>query len=334
MWQRLGLTGNGQKRTDDLAARVVALLSDALADQDRVTVVVVGEQPQALAAAVRQARPAWRVVDLDGDADALHVELILLTPVDALIDDGPLEGRLRRFRTPAVPRASRRPVRGARCGVRTGQLTRRAGRLPRRCGRAADEVGAQGRPAIDCREQPARRPPPRHGVGDRPRPGGLAQPRRRPGQAERTADQRLPAGLGPAASGAGDPPDGAASAAKHYTEGPVRRQPRVDGRIEKTRLFLREYRDILVKIEQLVMTDRAIVVDSFRHHRRHYLISRSVVDVAPRFGIPQRRVLHAPEELRGTYLHLDNEVPGALWACADRDAVAGVELAGGAGDRP
>lgn len=310
MWERLGLTRTDPKRAADPGPRLAALLSDDLADRDRVTVVVVGEHPQTLAVSLRQARPSWHVVDLDGDADTLHVALAVLAPVDALIDDGPVEGRVRRFRHLLyhVRPGGRYVVPGA-----ASELGRSPGELG---GYLAD---AAALPVTSLRKG-ARRSIAENSLlavrkhvtalaagSDLVVSHNLADVRVKLDEPQTNA--YLQTSDGPRGV-LETRPTGPRPRLKRYAEGPVRRDPRVDGRIEKTKLFLREYRDVLVGIEQLVMTDRVMLADSFRHHRRRYLTSRSVVDVAPRFGIPKRRPPRTPKRLPGTYLHLDNEVRG------------------------
>lgn len=73
-------------------------------------------------------------------------------------------------------------------------------------------------------------------------------------------------------------------------------------------LSLREYRDVVVTPEQLVLTDDLILPDSFRHNRMARLRGTALDEVSRRFAEPDVPVTDPPE-LVGWYYHLDNEHP-------------------------
>lgn len=73
-------------------------------------------------------------------------------------------------------------------------------------------------------------------------------------------------------------------------------------------LSVREYRDVIVTPEQLVLTDDLILPDSFRHNQKDRLRSAALDEVAPRFAQPDVPVTDPPV-LPGWYYHVDNEHP-------------------------
>ena len=101
------------------------------------------------------------------------------------------------------------------------------------------------------------------------------------------------------------PPD-----ARVITEGPDQREPAMDRPVSEAAIALRDYRDVIVDVEQTVMTDAVVLPDTFRHNQWPRLVTRQIADVAPRFGVPKTPVPTYLPRLEGTYLHLDNEFRG------------------------
>jgi capsular polysaccharide biosynthesis protein len=94
------------------------------------------------------------------------------------------------------------------------------------------------------------------------------------------------------------------------TEGPEQREPAMDRPVAEAQIALRDYRDVVVDVEQTVMTDAVVLPDTFRHNQWPRLVTRRIADVAPRFGVPMTPVPADLLRLEGTYLHLDNEFRG------------------------
>lgn len=76
---------------------------------------------------------------------------------------------------------------------------------------------------------------------------------------------------------------------------------------------LREYLDVVAAPEQLLVDDRAVLPDSFRHNQWDPLTNRGLVHASGSCAIPLPDLTGLTGELPvlgGTYLHLDNEVRG------------------------
>ncbi len=102
----------------------------------------------------------------------------------------------------------------------------------------------------------------------------------------------------------------AAPAAPEGESGPAGRTRFDDLPLTPLPLVLREYRDALVGPEQLVLDDRVILPDTYRHHQWGQLVHRRLVSVAPGLAAPLQALPEKPERLAGTFVHLDNEVRG------------------------
>ena len=80
--------------------------------------------------------------------------------------------------------------------------------------------------------------------------------------------------------------------------------------ISAVELTLREYRDVVVGPQQLVITDDVVLPDTFRHNQWDRLASRALVSVSRDYARPLHALPADLPLLSGTYVHLDNEVRG------------------------
>lgn len=312
MWEQLKQALGQQPDSGDATTRrLVKLLRKHLPSDGYATVVVLTPAVTGSVEALRDAFPGWSVISAAEDAGTLPERLAARHPIDVIIDADRAEDRRKRFRrlfyhlTPGglyvVPGGA-------------GELGPDPGELGTYLAEAATRprsatLRSPGRRSIAENSLRAlRQHVQARGVKD-----DLVLSHDLPDVRVKLDEPRTNAYLGKSERHGrvlAVRPAGKAPQLRDYTEGPVRRDPPVDGRIGKSKLSLREYRDAIVGIEQVVMTDAAIVADSYRHHQRRYLTSRSLVDVAPGFGIPRRRVPAELPRLRGSYLHLDNEIRG------------------------
>lgn len=92
---------------------------------------------------------------------------------------------------------------------------------------------------------------------------------------------------------------------REHTPEPGRHHPDVYHPVD---IALRDYHHVVVTPGQVVTNERVVFPDTYRHNQARRLRNRYTDEVAPRFA----RLQHdgGLELLRGTYLHLDNEVRG------------------------
>lgn len=309
--QLVGLRQEASWRTTRAEAlALVELVRAELGTTSRATVVMLGRPSRRLVRELLTACPSWTVVEAGPAASMRLVRLTLLGPVDAIIDVPSKRGRLTRFRADfyqlraggvyVVPKAA------GELGDAPGKLGRhlaKAASLPEQELRRGRRRGSEANHLLAIKMHVTPRASGEHLVLSHDLPDVLVKLDEPQTNAYLDAAE-LPHRVLSVLPAPEPPPLGA------YHEGPVRRDPPVDGPIGPVELSVREYRDIVVDTQQLVMTDRVAVADSFRHHRRDLLTNRSLVDVAARFGVPRRPVEADLPLLRGTYLHLDNEIRG------------------------
>lgn len=305
-----------RRRSDDGAALrrdLVARTAAHLADRDDPLVVVLGTGRDALLAALADAGPGWRVLVADDDPARRQVQLVLAGPADVVLDHPAPAGRKLRFQ-------------GTFFHLRPGGLYL----VPD----AAGELGAEPGPLGEHLARAAAREPEQLRAGRR-RPIGehilLATRmhvtvRADGGHLVLTHDlpdvlHKLDEPQGTAwIEGSGGPhrvlrtiPAEEPPSAEVITEGPERRDPPMDRPVTSADLFLREYRDVVVDVEQLVTTDRVVLPDTYRHNQwTNRLVNIGLADVAPGAAV-RVRPLPEPDDLpvlAGTHLHLDNEVRG------------------------
>ena len=290
---------------------VVTVVRDHLADHDGL-IVVLGPRRVPLLDALQTACPRCTVVVPPAGVSERHVELALLGPPDAIIDLGRPRGRLHRFRTTffalrpgglyVIPDGGDElgsPNTGTDLGAFLAAAALRPARTLRRVHgyRLEDSFADVARMHLTARASGA------HLVLSHDLPGVLAKLDesevdawidRSPGL-DRVL-HRIPAEA---------PPD-----ADVIAEGPRQRTPSPNGPISAAPIRLRDYREAVVGVEQLVVTDRVLPPDTFRHNQRRVLRNRGVLDVGPRHGILAHPLPPDLPRLEGAYLHLDNEVRG------------------------
>ncbi|KRA29957.1 MULTISPECIES: glycosyltransferase family 61 protein [unclassified Nocardioides] len=291
-------------------ARLVSLVRGELGDRPSATVVVLGSGRRGLVDALVAASPTWTVVEAATDADERQVQLTLLDPIDAIIDVPSKEGRLFRFRTVffhvrahglyVVPGGAVElgPGRGKlgdhlASAAALAEEPLRGGRLRSIAANALLAVRMHVQATADGEDLVLRHDlPDVLAKLDEPQTSAWIE---RSGHGHRILST-IPAE---------DPPSAAV-----ITEVPVLREPPMDRAINRADLTLRDYRDVVVDVEQLVIAERVLPAETYRHHQNARLVNRGVVDVGPRLGVPQRPVRDDLPRLEGTFVHLDNEVRG------------------------
>lgn len=296
--------------TDTDTDTVLGLVARHLAGRQDPLVVVIGPGRDDLVARARGIGPRWRVVQSVEDAGERLVALALAGPADVVVDLSDDDQRLRRFNAHFfhVAAGGIYVVPGA-----AGELDQRRGALGEylaACWASPPQELRSGkvRSIVDNRRIATRM----HVTG-RAEDGHLVLTHDLPDvrvkldepQGNAYVDRaggphRVLSVLPP-----GTPPD-----ARVITEGPEQREPAPDRPVTEAAIALRDYRDVVVDVEQTVMTDRVVLPDSFRHHQWPRLVTRRIADVAPRFGVPMSTVGPDLPRLEGTYLHLDNEFRG------------------------
>lgn len=307
---RLGRRRRTARRTD--ASREVAeLLAARLLEVERPLVGIHPRTVPGLEAALRTTLPAAEVVELPPDPTDRHLFMTRRGPFDAVVDDVGVQRRAARFHDQFWHLAPGRPyvVPGAALEV----------------GRKAGELGALLREASAVPDEPLRsrnrRPRHRetllalkshvhhqvvgdHLVLDHDAPDVLTKIH------EADCNDFLAAG---ASTGqrvlevvpAEEPPP-----APPFREGPEPRTPPTDRPIGRAALSLREYRDVVVVPQQLVVDGRVLLPDSYRHHQAPMSTHKALAEVAPRFAVPRLPIGPDLPRLEGTFLHLDNESRG------------------------
>lgn len=273
-------------------------------------IVVVGDGNGDLITALREHSAGWEITEAHADIPARNVQLTLAGPFDVVIDRPATDARLFRFRHTFF---HLRP--GGIYVVPGGavELEEQAGPLGKELAAAA------ALPEEDLRRGVVRSLPDNQRLAlrmhVRARAVGehlvlshdladvhikLDEPQGNAWIDQSPTPHRVLKVI-PAAT----PPD-----AKVIVEGPDTREPAMDRSVTSAAISLRDYRDVVVDVEQLVLTDRVVLPDSYRHNQWERLLNFGIVDVAPRFGVPMRPLPEELPRLQGTYLHLDNEIRG------------------------
>ncbi|WP_244931208.1 glycosyltransferase 61 family protein [Nocardioides sp. W7] len=302
----------GRSRASLLAQRprhrALAGLVAAERDGEDAAIAVIGPHADALAQLVRARSPRAVVTAYSGNESERHVAMVVDGPFDVVVDLGGTAGRLRRFEATlfhlrpggilVVPGGAVElgPHRGD-----LGVLLDTAGSPPEgpgtTLGRLQDFRDVVGRHVThrvvgkdlllthDARQVLAKLREPEFNDYLR-----LAET---PHRLLRT----LPAEEPPPA------PEGG--------EGPVPRRLPMHRPISSATISLREYRDVRVAPKQVLVGDRVLLPDTFRHNQWPHLVHSRLVDHGARFARPKGRVQAASlPRLSGTYLHLDNEFRG------------------------
>ena len=92
-------------------------------------------------------------------------------------------------------------------------------------------------------------------------------------------------------------------------ESPSRRNGGWPDHFQAPALFLREYADVVCVPGQVVLKDRLLLPDTYRHIHRARLGNRFTRELGARFAVPDLGV-RPQHELAGSYFHLDNEFRG------------------------
>lgn len=297
----------GKRRSGD-ASSIVTAIADAVPGP-AATGVILGAPDADLVAGLHRALPGLNLLALPEEPVARHRTLIAEGPLDLVVDGGDIEGRLRRFnRTffPLRPGGVYVVAHGAdELGPGAGPLGHL---LQEAASRAEMPLRARRRHQHDSALRALRSHVRTVVVDDHlvlshdlPDIHALIR--------EENLDAYLEAVPTPhrvlAVHPVGEPPDEPES-----LELP---QPRVkhDGRpIEPVDLHLRDYRDVVVAPYQVVLDDRLVLPDTFRHHPQPQLHNKMLAKVAPGFAVPVAPVPDDIPRLDGTYLHLDNEARG------------------------
>lgn len=302
----------GKRRSRDAtssgASSIIASIASAVPGPAAIGVLL-GAPDADLVAGLRRALPGLTWVALPDDAVARHRALIAEGPLDLVVDDPDPEGRLRRFNRTFF---QLRPGGIYVIPNGAGELGPQAGPL----GELVQEAAARAEvplrthsTAMDETRLRALRSHVRTTVVD----GHLVLSHDLPDVhalvREEHLDDLLAAVPTPhrvlAVHPVGTPP-----AEPESVELPQARV-RHDGRpIEPVDLHLRDYRDVVVAPYQLVLGDRIVLPDTFRHHPQPHLHNKMLAKVAPAFAVPVDPVPDDIPRLDGTYLHLDNEARG------------------------
>lgn len=305
-----GVMGRLRRRRARHGGAVARLVARQLGDRREALVVVIGPGQDDLVARLREVGPHWRVLQADVDADQRMVELALAGPADVIVDLPEPSQRLRRFNANFFHLAA-----GGSYVVpdAADELGPRRGRLGERLSACWSSEAAPLRVrkvrSIDDNRRIAIR---MHVTGRAEGPHlvlthdlsdvrvKLDEPQTNAYLARAGGPHRVLSVLAPE-----PPPD-----ARVITEGPEQREPAMDRPVAEAAISLRDYRDVVVDVEQAVLTERLVLPDSFRHNQWQRLVTRRVADVAPRFGVPVTPVPADLPRLEGTHLHLDNEFRG------------------------
>lgn len=293
------------QRADDV---VVGLVAGVLAGRAEALVVVLGAGED-LTARLRAAGPRWQVLHSDATPAERLVDLALAGRADVIVDVSDGEQRLRRFHATFFHLAAGGAYVVADAAGELGTAPGPLGAFLTECWAGDPKPLRAGKRSLP----ESRRIAVRMHVTCRAEDGQLVLshdlPDVRVKLDEPQTNSYLARAGGPhrvlSVLEAGTPPD-----ARVITEGPEQREPAMDRPVSGAAISLRDYRDVVVDVEQTVMTDRVVLADSFRHHQWQRLVTRRIADVAPRFGVPLTPVPADLPRLEGTYLHLDNEFRG------------------------
>ncbi|KAB2808209.1 glycosyltransferase family 61 protein [Pimelobacter simplex] len=296
----------GGKRRSRSPSSLVALLAPA-ASGPGPSGLVLGDP--VLAAELRAALPGLTLLDPPADPPARHRALTAAGPLDLVVDDPDPDDRLRRFnRTffhlrPGGPYVI--PGGATELGPDAGPL----GRLLQEAAALPDEPLRERSTSLDVCRLRALRSHVRAEAVD----GHLVLSHDLPDVhvliREEHFDDHLAAAATPhrvlAVHPASAPPD-----EPDAVELPQPRVQHAERPIEPAPLHLRDYRDVVVSPYQVVLGDRLVLPDSFRHFPQPNLHNKMLAKVAPMFAVPVTPVPAEVPYLRGTFLHLDNEARG------------------------
>lgn len=291
-----------RRRLDELAALVASERG-----RDDATVVVLGPAEAGLVAAVRAASPRAQVAEIATHGSERHVALAALGPLDVILDRELSEYRRARFEA-------------AFFHLRPGGTYLVPG--------GADELGDRPGPLGELLDPSGPVPPgtPRHRMrlADFRRALEKHVTRRVVGQdlllshdlTDVLAKMReeefnhyleradTPHRLLMTIPAEPPPPAPAGS------EGPEPRKPPMHRPIKRATISLRDYRDVVVAPKQILVSDRLLLPDTFRHNQWSLLEHTQLVDHGPHFARRRVPLPEDPPRLTGTYLHLDNEFRG------------------------
>lgn len=322
MVRRLARAARHRVRTARLEPRalrreLVDLVARECADRPEARVVVVGEHRRALVRALRRRGPGWQVSATPADPARRHVELALLPHADVVLAGAdPAGDRLGEFRAAFFhtrPGGAFVVPRGAdELGAARGALGEHLAEGwatepgPLRAGRVR-KVWQNHRLAIRM-----------HVTGEA-LGAHLVLRHDLPDVVVKLDEPRGNAWIEASAARHGTPhrvlsvlPAEQPPSAAVITEVPEPRRPPMGRPIKLADIALREYRDVVVDVEQLVVTGRVVLPDTYRHNQAPTLTNFGVIDLPGPFGILQRPLPPAEDLplLEGTYLHLDNEIRG------------------------
>lgn len=273
------------------------------------TGVLLGPPEPGLVAELRAALPGLTLLALPEDPVARHRTLIAEGPLDLVVDDPDPDGRLRRFnRTFFQLRPGGAyviPHGAAELGPDAGPL----GTLLQEAAARPEMPLRTHSTALDETRLRALRSHVRTDVVD----GHLVLSHDLPDVRALVREEHLDAYLATvptphrvlAVHPAVAPP-----AEPDSVELPEPREQHAGRAIEPVDLHLRDYRDVVVAPYQLVLDDRLVLPDTFRHHPQPQLHNKMLAKVTPAFAVPVDPVPDDVPRLEGTYLHLDNEARG------------------------
>lgn len=314
MRRRLERVLRRRPQSEDASARLrselVRITAAHLAGRSDALVVVLGPGREQLVDELRDAGPGWTVMRAPEDEARRLVDLALAGKADVILDRPKVAGRHGRFRSTffhlrpggiyVVPGGSTELAEGA---GPLGRHLAEARALPPEDLRSGTLRTIAENQALTLRMHVSTRVHGSHLLLSHDLTDVLVKLDEPQGNewVERSPTPHRVLEVIPAEP----PPDAAV-----ITEGPERRDPPMDRPVTRADISLRDYRDVVVDVEQTVVTDEVVLPDTFRHNQWNRLFTRGIVDVAPRFGVPMTPVSDDLPRLEGTYLHLDNEIRG------------------------
>ncbi|WP_134741173.1 glycosyltransferase 61 family protein [Nocardioides sp. 503] len=287
--------------------RELAGLVAAARDRDDATIAVLGPADPRLVAAVRAGSPRASVTEVVTGGSERHVAMAAAGPYDVILDRVVPEGRRDRFEatffhlrpegTYVVPDGA--PELGDHPGP-LGQLLDPSGPVPR--GPRKDKLRlADFRLSLD-----------KH-VTRRVVAADLLLSHDLPDVYVKLREGELDTYLGLAPTPhrllrtiPAEPPPPAPAG----REGPDPRDPPMHRPINEATISLRDYRDVVVFPRQMMVWDRLLLPETFRHNQWPVLEHTQLVDHGPLFARRRTPLQEEPPVLAGTYLHLDNEFRG------------------------
>ncbi len=288
-------------------ARRLATQVASLRGREDAVIAVLGPAAPGLVEAVRAASPSARVHEIRESGGERHVTMTALGPFDVIVDRDLARGRRRRFEDTFF---HLRPGGAYLVPGGAEELARPHGRLGDLLD-GPEEEPAGGRPwtarerdlRVVVRNHVSHRALGRDLVVSHEVSGVLAK-MREPEYNDYLARFETPHRLLSTITAEPPPPQPAG------TEGPVPRKHPMHRPMTRATISLRDYRDVVVAPRQLIIDDRVLLPETFRHHQWSTLLHTQVVDHTARFGRLRAALPAELPRLEGTYLHLDNEFRG------------------------